>query len=93
VATVGEKLGIGDAVLQRILNHTAPTKSDVLYRHYFGLNSGDVAGAMAQIQHALIGLMGKLNKVSRRDFGCTGSVIDGQGAYRIWLALAGMDLR
>jgi len=56
VATVGEKLGLGDAVLRRILNHTAP-KSDVLHRHYVGLNSADVAGAMVQIQAALIGLM------------------------------------
>ena len=57
VATVGEKLGLGDAVLRRILNHTAP-KSDVLHRHYVGLNSGEVAGALAQIQAALVGLMG-----------------------------------
>jgi hypothetical protein len=56
VATVGEKLGLGDAVLRRILNHTAP-KSDVLHRHYVGLNSGDVAGALVQIQDAMVGLM------------------------------------
>ena len=58
VATVGEKLGLEDAVLRRILNHTAP-KSDVLHRHYVGLNTGDVAGAMAGIQGALVGLMYK----------------------------------
>jgi hypothetical protein len=56
VATVGEKLGLGDAVLRRILNHTAP-KTDVLHRHYVGLNDADVAGGMAQIQEALTGLM------------------------------------
>ncbi len=42
MATVGEKLELGDAVLRRILNHTAP-KTDVLHRHYVGLNEGDVA--------------------------------------------------
>ncbi len=57
VATVGEKLGLGDAVLRRILNHTAP-KSDVLHRHYVGLNEADMAGALVQIQEALAGLMG-----------------------------------
>jgi integrase len=57
VATVGEKLGLGDAVLRRILNHTAP-KSDVLHRHYVGLNEADVAGAMVAIQEALVGMMG-----------------------------------
>ncbi len=31
-ATVGEKLGFGDAVLRRILNRTAP-KTDVLHQH------------------------------------------------------------
>jgi integrase len=56
VATVGEKLGLGDAVLRRILNHTAP-KSDVLHRHYVGLNEADVAGALVKIQEALVGLM------------------------------------
>jgi integrase len=56
VATVGEKLGLGDAVLRRILNHTAP-KTDVLHRHYVGLSEGDVAGDLVQIQEALTGLM------------------------------------
>ncbi|MDO9278261.1 MAG: integrase family protein [Polaromonas sp.] len=51
VATVGEKLGLGDAVLRRILNHTAP-KSDVLHRHYVRLRAADVAGAMEQVQAA-----------------------------------------
>jgi hypothetical protein len=57
VATVGEKLGVGDAVLRRILNHTA-AKSDVLHRHYVGLGEADVAGAMERIQDALAGMMG-----------------------------------
>ena len=56
VATVGEKLGLGDSVLRRILNHTAP-RSDVLHRHYVRLNSGDVAEALMAIQLALVGLM------------------------------------
>lgn len=52
VATVGEKLGLGDAVIRRILNHTAP-KSDVLHRHYVGLGGGDIAGALERIQGTL----------------------------------------
>ena len=39
VTMASEKLGLGDAVLRRILNHTAP-KGDVLHRHYVGLNEG-----------------------------------------------------
>ena len=56
MATVGEKLGVGDAVLRRILNHTAP-RTDVLHRHYVGLNEANVAGAMVKIQEALTDLM------------------------------------
>ena len=56
VATVGEKLGLGDAVLRRVLNHTAP-KIDVLHRHYVELSEADVAGGLVQIQEALVGLM------------------------------------
>jgi hypothetical protein len=56
VATVGKKLGLGDAVLQRILNHTAP-KSGVLHRHYVGLCGADVAGALIQIMETLTELM------------------------------------
>jgi hypothetical protein len=57
VATVSEKLGLGDDVLRRILNHTAP-KSNVLHRHCGGLKEADVAGAMVCIQEASVGLMG-----------------------------------
>jgi hypothetical protein len=53
---VDEKLGLGDAVLRRILNHTAP-KSDVLHRHYVGLCGADVAGALIQIMETLTELM------------------------------------
>jgi integrase len=56
VATVGENLGLGDAVLRRILNHTAP-KTDVLHRHYVGLSDGDVSEGLVRIQGALTGLM------------------------------------
>jgi integrase len=56
LATVAEKLGLGDAVLRRILNHTAP-KTDVLHRHYVGLNEADVMVGMVKIQDALTGLM------------------------------------
>jgi hypothetical protein len=56
VATVGEKLGLGDAVLRRILNHTAP-KIDVLHRHYVGLNESDGLAGLIAIQEALVGTM------------------------------------
>jgi hypothetical protein len=56
VSTVGEKLGLGDAVLRRILNHTAP-KTDVLHRHYVGLNEGDVFVGLMAIQEAMTGMM------------------------------------
>ena len=52
VATVGERLGLGDAVLRRILNHTAPT-SDLLHRHYVVVGVEDVAGSFGAIQQAL----------------------------------------
>ena len=56
LATVGEKLGLGDAVLRRILNHTAP-KTDVLHRHYVALDVGDVLEPLVRIQSALVGMM------------------------------------
>ena len=49
LATVGQKLGVSDAVLRRILNHTAP-KTDVLNRHYVGLTEFDVAQGLIRIQ-------------------------------------------
>ena len=52
-ATVGNKMGVGDAVLRRILNHTAP-KTDVLNRHYVGLSEQDVLTALARVQAKLI---------------------------------------
>jgi hypothetical protein len=61
VATVGEKLGLGNAELRRILDHAA-LKSDVLRRHYAGLCEANVAGAMVQIQVALTGLMGSAHQ-------------------------------
>lgn len=58
VATVGQKLGISDAVLRRILNHIAP-KTDVLNRHYVGLTSDDVFQGLQRIQEELDALMGR----------------------------------
>ena len=55
-ATVGQKLGVSDAVLRRILNHTAP-KTDVLNRHYVGLTDKDVMNALVTIQNELNRLM------------------------------------
>jgi hypothetical protein len=51
-ATVGQKLGVSDAVLRRMLNHTAP-KTDVLNRHYVGLTDKDVMNALVTIQKEL----------------------------------------
>lgn len=56
LATVGERLSIGDAILRRILNHTAP-KSDVLYRHYVSLDLGDVDQPLTLIQIELQRMM------------------------------------
>ena len=56
VATVGQKLGLGDAVLRRILNHTAP-KTDVLNRHYVGLTCDDVLAGLERIQVEMDGLL------------------------------------
>jgi len=52
VATVGQRIGISDAVMRRILNHTAP-KTDVLHRHYVALGAIDVAESLESIQRAL----------------------------------------
>lgn len=49
LATVGQKLGVSDAVLRRILNHTAP-KTDVLNRHYVGLTERDIHKGLVKIQ-------------------------------------------
>ncbi len=56
LATVGERLQVGDAVLRRILNHTAP-KSDVLHSTYVSLNVHDIAEPLARIQLALCDMM------------------------------------
>lgn len=52
VATVGKQLGIDDAVLRRILNHTPP-RSDVLHRHYVELGAGDLGVDLRRIQERL----------------------------------------
>lgn len=49
VATMGEKLGLSDAVMRRILNHTAP-KTDVLHRHYVGLKIEDIREGLVSVQ-------------------------------------------
>ncbi len=56
VATVGQKLGVGHAVLRRILNHIAP-KTDVLNRHYVGLTGDDVREGLQRIQMEMDALM------------------------------------
>lgn len=56
VATTGERLKVGDAVLRRILNHTAP-KSDVLHSTYVSLNAKDISGPLVKIQNELEKMM------------------------------------
>jgi hypothetical protein len=79
VATVGEKLGLGDAVLRRILNHTAP-KTDVLHRHYVGLNDGDVVVGLVLISKSPPSWASKphslelVNGTGRRAFAPAGSL-------------------
>jgi hypothetical protein len=46
----------GKAKSYRAVNHTA-MKTDVLHRHYVGLNEADVAVAMLRIQEAMSKLM------------------------------------
>ena len=55
LATMGERLAIGDAALRRILNHTAK-RADVLHRHYVDLNANDIRASLEEIQTALIAL-------------------------------------
>ncbi|NHV31741.1 integrase family protein [Burkholderia sp. D-99] len=52
LASVGARLGIGDAVLRRILGH-APKRGDVLHRHYVSLAERDVIRALMTVQVAL----------------------------------------
>ena len=50
--------GGSDAVLRRILNHTAP-RTDVLNRHYVGWTRDDVSKGLQRIQAELNTLMGR----------------------------------
>lgn len=56
LATVGERLQVGDAVLRRILNHTAP-KSDVTHRVYVSLGVTDIAEPLRRVQLVLLEMM------------------------------------
>ncbi|WP_231663231.1 tyrosine-type recombinase/integrase [Ralstonia solanacearum] len=57
IASVGARLGVGDAILRRILGH-APKRGDVLHRHYVELSALDVAEALTGIQTAVTDLVG-----------------------------------
>ena len=52
LATVGERIGLGDAILRRILNHTPP-KADVLHRHYVQLGVEDIREGLQRVQQEL----------------------------------------
>ncbi|WP_224007622.1 site-specific integrase [Cupriavidus pinatubonensis] len=57
IASVGARLGVGDALLRRILGH-APKRGDVLHRHYVELSAKDVAEPLTGIQMAITDLVG-----------------------------------
>lgn len=49
LASVGQKIGVSDAAMRRILNHTPP-KTDILHRHYVELSCFDVRGELERVQ-------------------------------------------
>lgn len=53
LASVGARIGIGDAILRRILGHT-PKTSDVLHRHYISLSPSDISSELERIQQELL---------------------------------------
>ncbi|MBE2967654.1 integrase family protein [Burkholderia cepacia] len=53
LASVGARIGIGDAILRRILGHM-PKTSDVLHRHYVSLTSSDIRLELERIQQELL---------------------------------------
>jgi len=57
IASVGARMGIGDAQLRRILGH-APKRGDVLHRHYVELSAKDVADPLTSIQREITDLVG-----------------------------------
>ncbi len=57
IASVGARMGIGDAQLRRILGH-APKRGDVLHRHYVELSAKDVAEPLTRIQTEITDLVG-----------------------------------
>lgn len=56
IATVGERLAVGDTIMRRILNHTEH-KSDTLHRHYVSLDVIDIAASLERMQIYLIRIM------------------------------------
>jgi len=53
LASIGEKAGVGDAVLRRILNHRAK-RSDTLHRHYVQLTAQDIERQLEAVQGLII---------------------------------------
>ncbi|MET3233158.1 UNVERIFIED_ORG: integrase [Burkholderia sp. 1263] len=53
LASVGARMGIGDATLRRNLGHM-PKTSDVLHRHYISLSPPDIAPELTRVQDALL---------------------------------------
>ena len=54
LASAGQRLVVGDAVMRRILNHTPP-KGDVLHRHYVELGVSDIHPDLDRLQAEISG--------------------------------------
>ena len=53
LASVGQRTGVSDAVIRRILNHTAP-KTDVLHRHYIETCVEELRSSLVLVQSVLM---------------------------------------
>ncbi|MCA8137309.1 integrase family protein [Burkholderia cepacia] len=58
LASIGARMGIGDAILRRILGHM-PKTSDVLHRHYVSLSPSDIRPALERVQRELLARCGR----------------------------------
>ena len=77
IASVGARMGIGDAILRRILGH-APKRGDVLHRHYVELTAADVAMPLTRIQ---VSIMETANRQGPDGTGI--AAVSGEGSFTI----------
>ncbi|WP_301768833.1 site-specific integrase [Burkholderia aenigmatica] len=62
-ASIGARIGIGDAILRRLLGH-APKRGDVLHKHYVTLSVADVNEAICMVQNHIGGAASRLYPTS-----------------------------